>query len=54
MLVFCHEARGILKEKMDELLLNASVFKRELHTNAVVLKKLWEEVAVKVEKDGKY
>ena len=61
MLVFCHEARGILKEKMDEILI-ASVFKREplwnpaneLHKNAVVLKKLWEEVAVEVEKDGKY
>lgn len=46
---------------MDEILI-ASVFKREplwnpaheLHKNAVVLKKLWEEVAVEVEKDGKY
>lgn len=46
---------------MDELLI-ASVFKREplwnpgseLHKNAVILKKLWEEVVVEVEKDGKY
>lgn len=45
---------------MDEILI-ASVFKREplwkpsskLHKNAVVLKKLWEEVAVEVGKDGK-
>lgn len=46
---------------MEEILI-ASVFKREplwnpaheLHKNVVILKKLWEEVAIEVEKDGKY
>lgn len=53
--------REVRKKTMEEILI-ASVFKREplwnpaheLHKNVVILKKLWEEVAIEVEKDGKY